>query len=1171
MMTNLLNGAHVANKLFSTIARLRLLLVMFVALTVSANAWGATYTHSFNTTGTVSVSNNSVTLNNVTWSVATTKGKGSPTYTNITKGYSYCGWQFGSSKDNYYSKVILSTNAFSSYNVQSVVLNMRLNGGVSTTMTVKQGSTTIGTATMSTANVWTDLVANSTKGTGGDLSITIATTQAFYIHSITVTYEEAVSCTEPTISTQPTGATYTKDDSPTTLSVVASGDDLTYQWYSNTSNSTSGATKINGATNSTYTPSTSTVGTKYYYCIVSSGSCSTTSNIVSVVVENPPFTVTLNAGSGTCAESVTEPNAGDGVTLPTPTLSSACQSAGWSFAGWKTTSAVATETTTKPTLIAAGDYEPTSNITLYAVYQRTDGGGGGGTTSVTFTDEDSGGWTTTAGEQNGTKDGVSISTNDGIYSQNNNQLRVYKYATFTVSSENIITSIVFSLSNYDWSDTSGGDYSNKTWTGNTNSVTFTADNGQVRITQLVVTVSAGGSFTTYYHSTPECGSTQPSLSADPTNLDFGEVTVGQSQQKTFALTGQNIKNATTLSISGESHGFSVSPFGIDDTGNFEKEITVTYEPTTAGNHSQTIVISSEGADNVTVSLSGTGTAQMANYTVKHYKQNLDGTYPTEPTETEYPSGEVETTVTPAVKSYEGFTAPSTTEVTIAADGSTVVEYLYTRNSHTLTWILDGGNITTDGTAAGTVKYGASLTAPVVEKDGYNFKGWNPSVPSQMPDADATYTAQWTKVHTITWNVAGDESNTTTVLDGEKVVLPSDPKSCSDVYTTFVGWYTEPAGGESNSSAAPLGTQITATTEPDGDKTYYAVWADGSSEGGEELKTTLDFSSNENWKIPSGNSNKTVTENQYSNGTYTIKLAGSTNNGYYYNSNQVLLGKNGAYLELPAFSFKVSKIVSTTPTATVSGSVTWNVFTGETPVSSLLTGCTSGGTFEIDKDYQTEGTIYTIKVTNANNLQIKKLEIYGPIAGAIGYISTCCANSINITKGAEENGTFDVTPLGKTASCDGVTVTVTPQPANHYHVLSVTATNPSTAGSAQVVDNGDGTWNVTYEENSKGDTKIDVTFEEDTKYDVTWYVNGIALTGVELGEASTKVYENDKVEKIPDNPAPPCGGVFVGWTVAEMDVDDTDEPNELYTQQSEFPNATGNQEFYAVFADYDEQQ
>ena len=50
MMTNLLHGAHVANKLFSTIARLRLLLVMFLTLTVSANAWGEETTLEINTT-----------------------------------------------------------------------------------------------------------------------------------------------------------------------------------------------------------------------------------------------------------------------------------------------------------------------------------------------------------------------------------------------------------------------------------------------------------------------------------------------------------------------------------------------------------------------------------------------------------------------------------------------------------------------------------------------------------------------------------------------------------------------------------------------------------------------------------------------------------------------------------------------------------------------------------------------------------------------------------------------------------------------------------------------------------------------------------------------------------------------------------------------------------------
>jgi len=60
------------------------------------------------------------------------------------------------------------------------------------------------------------------------------------------------------------------------LSVSASGGagTITYQWYSNSSASTSGATSISGATNSSYTPPNTTVGKKYYYCKVSDA-CST--------------------------------------------------------------------------------------------------------------------------------------------------------------------------------------------------------------------------------------------------------------------------------------------------------------------------------------------------------------------------------------------------------------------------------------------------------------------------------------------------------------------------------------------------------------------------------------------------------------------------------------------------------------------------------------------------------------------------------------------------------------------------------------------------------------------------------------------------------------------------------------------------------------------------------
>ena len=68
------------------------------------------------------------------------------------------------------------------------------------------------------------------------------------------------------MASQPSGFTECIDGTRS-LSVTATGGtpSLTYQWYSNTSNSTSGSTLIGSATNATYTPPSSSAGTKYYY------------------------------------------------------------------------------------------------------------------------------------------------------------------------------------------------------------------------------------------------------------------------------------------------------------------------------------------------------------------------------------------------------------------------------------------------------------------------------------------------------------------------------------------------------------------------------------------------------------------------------------------------------------------------------------------------------------------------------------------------------------------------------------------------------------------------------------------------------------------------------------------------------------------------------------------
>lgn len=54
----------------------------------------------------------------------------------------------------------------------------------------------------------------------------------------------------------------------TTLKVSATGKDVTYQWYYNTRNAYSGATKIKGAVGKTYKVSSAKLGTRYYFCKV---------------------------------------------------------------------------------------------------------------------------------------------------------------------------------------------------------------------------------------------------------------------------------------------------------------------------------------------------------------------------------------------------------------------------------------------------------------------------------------------------------------------------------------------------------------------------------------------------------------------------------------------------------------------------------------------------------------------------------------------------------------------------------------------------------------------------------------------------------------------------------------------------------------------------------------
>ena len=161
--------------------------------------------------------------------------------------------------------------------------------------------------------------------------------------------------------------------------------------------------------------------------------------------------------------------------------------------------------------------------------------------------------------------------------------------------------------------------------------------------------------------------------------------------------------------------------------------------------------------------------------------------------------------------------------------------------------------------------------------------------------------------------------------------------------TFVLTVTAPAGN---------------TTAPSSEKTY-----------------SFDFTDNTDWEFPSGSSNKTTASNTYTADGQTITLAGGgSGNGYYFNtSGYLMLGKSGATLTLPAFDKDVT-MIDVHMTSGTSGSVSVNVYVGETAVSTATTGGNKKS-FEINKDYQAAGNIYSIKVTNGYNAQVEGLTIH----------------------------------------------------------------------------------------------------------------------------------------------------------------------------------------------------
>ena len=171
------------------------------------------------------------------------------------------------------------------------------------------------------------------------------------------------------------------------------------------------------------------------------------------------------------------------------------------------------------------------------------------------------------------------------------------------------------------------------------------------------------------------------------------------------------------------------------------------------------------------------------------------------------------------------------------------------------------------------------------------------------------------------------------------------------------------------------------------------------------EVTIDFSGDvDNWGI---GTEQVKEAKSYTYNGLTITLTPSDGNYFrWYTTGNILLGKQGATLTLPAFDFDVEQI-QIQGTSGASAAVKQNIFVGDEAVSTETTGAKDvTNIYEIAEGKQAAGTIYTLKVTSAHNTQITKIMIYkkgaAPEPPAIEEINV--AKALEIINGLADGAT-----------------------------------------------------------------------------------------------------------------------------------------------------------------------
>lgn len=180
-------------------------------------------------------------------------------------------------------------------------------------------------------------------------------------------------------------------------------------------------------------------------------------------------------------------------------------------------------------------------------------------------------------------------------------------------------------------------------------------------------------------------------------------------------------------------------------------------------------------------------AGVVGYVVNHHVQDANDQAAwakTYTTTTIYGSATADTVISPEILEMEkGFRTPAVQTVTVSPDGTTIIDYYYDRIVYIIYIYTDDGE---NYSNFWTFLYGETVYLSDPSRAGYTFLGWDIELPETMPAHNFNVVAQWKiNEYKITFNSnGGSEVGEITANYGDAITIPADPTR--EGYN-FAGW------------------------------------------------------------------------------------------------------------------------------------------------------------------------------------------------------------------------------------------------------------------------------------------------------------------------------------------------------------------------------------------------